>query len=149
MIRSRHLPDSIVAKLVSVFAFLHSLDPERTPRIIVLKAKHGTKDWRGIAETSFEAGLFQAVDVAVEECRECRLLAMTTRPDNSGRTGSLPPATDIPGLMSGIKPIPSGEPSGPVVAGVPIERGKVTRSGGSADVHEFLESALAVRHFLG
>ncbi len=30
MIRPRYLPDSIVAQLVSVSAFLHSLDPKRT-----------------------------------------------------------------------------------------------------------------------
>ena len=30
MIRPRYLPDSIVAQLVSVSAFSHSLDPERT-----------------------------------------------------------------------------------------------------------------------
>ncbi len=30
MIRPRYLPDSIVAQLVSVSAFLHSLDPNRT-----------------------------------------------------------------------------------------------------------------------
>jgi len=32
MIRPRYLPDSIVAQLVSVSAFLHSLDPKRTWR---------------------------------------------------------------------------------------------------------------------
>ncbi len=32
MNRPRYLPDSIVAQLVSVFASLHSLDPERTTR---------------------------------------------------------------------------------------------------------------------
>ncbi len=58
MIRPRYLPDSIVAQLVSVFAFSHNLDPKATFRSRPTLAGAGHWGWHaGSRRAHFREGL--------------------------------------------------------------------------------------------
>ena len=69
---------------------------------------------------------------AVEECRECLILAKTYRPDHACPTVSLPLVPDIKVPMSGFRLIPSDSTPAPDIADTLRVRGLLTPTGHQA-----------------